>query len=235
MADVSNPPTIGIVSPFTSQIECLQRAAQDILPLFAYERHQILIATPDAFRGLERDIILCSLAITDDARIQSVRTLDGAALFNLLLTRAKYRAHFFASFNPLSLAPRHVLRRIYEASLQDTNQHVAPMSTEWVERLTRGGYTLLSEPDLMGLQVDCVITRDERLCGCFWLDSAKDRSHVNLATRLAHARHCHIPVFVFSAHRHAVSSETRLEQFNAWFEQYSVPSVKLDTLCNSTV
>ena len=208
----SRPRTIGITSPFQHQVEHLKRTAQDVLPLFAYERHKILIDSPDVFQGTERDIVICSLGIDADANIQYLRRLDQPRLLNGIFTRARHELHIFASFHPQDLVPRHLIRRIYEA------QEIQSISWELplLAQLRRKGYTVRGGSALRGLQVDFIVELDERCVGAFALGPGTPPLEM-IERRLCHARQSQIPVFIFTVKDDGMAHETLVASFEEWF------------------
>ena len=89
--DGANPVSIGVISPFRGQVELIKK---DILKTFSgdiIQRHQIEVGTAHTFQGDERDVILMSWAIAQNAHAQSLTFLQKPNLFNVAITRARKR------------------------------------------------------------------------------------------------------------------------------------------------
>ena len=107
------PVNIGIISPFRGQVELIKK---DIMKTFSGEiiqRHQIEVGTAHTFQGDERDIILMSWAIAENAHSQSLTFLQKPNLFNVAITRARKRMINFISKDPNTL-PDGILRDYFE-------------------------------------------------------------------------------------------------------------------------
>jgi len=107
------PVTIGVISPFRGQVELIKK---DILKTFSgdiIERHEIEVGTAHTFQGDERDIILMSWAIAENAHAQSLTFLQKPNLFNVAITRARKRMINFVSKDPNTL-PEGLLRDYFE-------------------------------------------------------------------------------------------------------------------------
>lgn len=108
-----NPVSIGVISPFRGQVELIKK---DILKTFSGEiiqKHQIEVGTAHTFQGDERDIILMSWTIAENAHAQSLTFLQKPNLFNVAITRARKRMINFVSKDPNSL-PEGILRDYFE-------------------------------------------------------------------------------------------------------------------------
>jgi len=89
---------------------------KDILKTFPGEiiqKHQIEVGTAHTFQGDERDVILMSWAIAENAHSQSLTFLQKPNLFNVAITRARKRMINFVSKDPNSL-PHGILRDYFE-------------------------------------------------------------------------------------------------------------------------
>ena len=111
--DGANPVSIGVISPFRGQVELIKK---DILKTFSgdiIQRHQIEVGTAHTFQGDERDVILMSWAIAQNAHAQSLTFLQKPNLFNVAITRARKRMINFISKDPNTL-PEGILRDYFE-------------------------------------------------------------------------------------------------------------------------
>lgn len=98
-----NPVSIGIISPFRAQVEQLKTSVSRILSEHMIRKHKIEIGTAHTFQGDERDIILMSWAFANNSFIQSLTFLQKPNLFNVAITRARYKMINFVSKNPREL------------------------------------------------------------------------------------------------------------------------------------
>lgn len=107
------PLTIGILSPFRSQVDAILKAVEKMPGLTGLlNRHNLLVGTAHSFQGEERDIMLLSLALDDESPAASFRFLEKDDLFNVSITRARLENRIFISFdparNPMNLVGRYL-------------------------------------------------------------------------------------------------------------------------------
>ena len=107
-----NPVSIGIISPFRAQVEQLKISVSKVLSEHMMEKHQIEIGTAHTFQGDERDIMLISWAYASNSFPQSLIFLQKPNLFNVAITRARYKTINFISKNPREL-PEGILRSYF--------------------------------------------------------------------------------------------------------------------------
>lgn len=98
-----NPVSIGIISPFRAQVEQLKTSVARVLSEHMIRKHRIEIGTAHTFQGDERDIMLISWAYANNSFVQSLTFLQKPNLFNVAITRARYRMINFISKNPREL------------------------------------------------------------------------------------------------------------------------------------
>lgn len=103
------PVSIGIISPFRAQVEQLKISIGKVFSEYIIEKHKIEIGTAHTFQGDERDIILISWAFANNSFPQSLSFLQKPNLFNVAVTRAKYKVINFVSKEPNEL-PEGLLR-----------------------------------------------------------------------------------------------------------------------------
>ncbi len=90
--------TIGILSPFRSQAEFISDSLLKTLDTKKLEQHQLTCGTAYAFQGEERDVMLLSMALDDDAHHTAWRHLNRPDVFNVSVSRAKSKQYVFTSF-----------------------------------------------------------------------------------------------------------------------------------------
>lgn len=90
--------SIGVLSPFRDQVEYLGKRLSTDIDLIYIEKHQIRCGTAYSFQGEERDVMMISLAIDDNAHHSAVIHLNKPDVFNVSITRARSEQYFFKSF-----------------------------------------------------------------------------------------------------------------------------------------
>lgn len=116
MAEYQNSPlkpSVGVLSPFRDQVERIRLRIGETLPLELLREFRLLVDTPYGFQGEERDLMILSFAIDDEA-VQAARYLNRADLFNVAITRARERQVLLFSADERQLPATHLLRRYLE-------------------------------------------------------------------------------------------------------------------------
>ncbi len=144
--------TVSIVSPFRGQLRCIERLAQNILPLQAYARHQIQFGGPDTIRGHEFDLVLCSMGVHEDTTLKETRLLDSSTLLNLLFSRARRQTHVFLSFQPERLPPNHRFRQVHDRCLLGTSVELNAKFIPFIRDLKDHGFEVSKGRIINGLQ-----------------------------------------------------------------------------------
>ncbi len=164
-----NPVSIGIISPFRAQVEQLKISVAKVLSDHMMRKHQIEIGTAHTFQGDERDIILISWAFADNSFPQSITFLQKPNLFNVAVTRARYKNINFVSRNPKELPDgifRNYINYIYEYQnkLQaiENNELDENIYKNWLEKeiateIRKLGYDVKAGCNIAGLSADLVI------------------------------------------------------------------------------
>ncbi len=163
------PVSIGIISPFRAQVEQLKSSVAKVLSEHMMEKHQIEIGTAHTFQGDERDIILISWAYANNSFPQSLIFLQKPNLFNVAITRARYRMINFISKDPREL-PEGLLRSYlgfvqeYEDrySLRDSddfdeNIYKNAFEKEVADAFRAVGHEVLCGVEIAGLSADLLI------------------------------------------------------------------------------
>lgn len=102
--NLENPVSIGIISPFRAQVEQLKTSVARVLSEHMIKKHKIEIGTAHTFQGDERDVILMSWAFAPNSFSQSLTFLQKPNLFNVAITRARYKMINFSSKSPRELS-----------------------------------------------------------------------------------------------------------------------------------
>lgn len=90
LADPATTATVGVMSPTRAQADAITDAAMEAFSLEEIERVKLRIGTVHGFQGCQRDIVLLSLAIDDDAAPGARAFIADPHLFNVMITRARH-------------------------------------------------------------------------------------------------------------------------------------------------
>ncbi len=115
------PVTIGVISPFRAQVEQLKISISKVLSDHMQKKHEIEVGTAHTFQGDERDIILMSWAFAPNSFPQSLTFLQKPNLFNVAITRARYKVINFVSRDPKDI--QEGLFRDYMSYIEEYNEH----------------------------------------------------------------------------------------------------------------
>ena len=102
-------PSIGILSPFRAQCQLIQKLIDTHFTQAEIDKHRITVGTAHVFQGNEKDIMLISWAVSDNAKIQSHTFLNNPNLFNVAITRAKEVCISYYSMDENNM-PKGILR-----------------------------------------------------------------------------------------------------------------------------
>ena len=164
-----NPVSIGIISPFRAQVEQLKISVSKVLSEHMMEKHKIEIGTAHTFQGDERDIMLISWAYATNSYPQSLIFLQKPNLFNVAITRARYKTINFISKNPREL-PEGILRSYFGFIEEYENRYALINSNEFDENIYKNtfekevaqtfrelGHKVLCGDEIAGLSVDLLV------------------------------------------------------------------------------
>lgn len=187
-----NPTSIGIISPFRAQVEQLKTSVARVLSEHMIRKHKIEIGTAHTFQGDERDIMLLSWAYAPNSFSQSLTFLQKPNLFNVAITRARYRMINFISKNPRELSDG--LLRSYLNYIQEyENRQQAIMNNEIDENYYKNsfekevaqtfrdlGYKVQAGVDVAGHSIDLLINDKIAVEIDGVEDNAKSKTHLPL-------------------------------------------------------
>lgn len=164
-----NPVSIGIISPFRAQVDQLKISVAKVLSEHMMEKHKIEIGTAHTFQGDEKDIMLISWAYANNSFPQSLIFLQKPNLFNVAITRARYRTINFISKNPREL-PEGILRSYFgfiqeyedryslmQSDDFDENIYKNSFEKEVAQALRERGHSVLCGVEIAGLSVDLLV------------------------------------------------------------------------------
>lgn len=164
-----NPVSIGIISPFRAQVEQLKVSVAKVLSDHMIKKHQIEIGTAHTFQGDERDIILMSWAFANNSFPQSLTFLQKPNLFNVAISRARYKVINFVSKNPKELQDglfRDYMSYVEEYTNKrealknckiDENIYKNSLEREIAEQIRNLGYTVKVGVEIAGLSADLLV------------------------------------------------------------------------------
>ena len=166
-----NPVSIGIISPFRAQVEQLKTSVSKVISDHMLRKHQIEIGTAHTFQGDERDIILMSWAFANNSHPQSATFLQKPNLFNVAITRARYKVINFVSRDITNLPEglfRNYISYIKEyqnkqealANLQiDENEYKNALEREIAHEMRELGHEVAAGADIAGLSADLLVDK----------------------------------------------------------------------------
>ena len=101
--DSPHKPSIGIISPFNSQVTYLKKLIKDRYELSVVKKFDLFCGTPYHFQGSEREIILLSFGVCDETHHSAFVHINNPEVLNVAITRAKSYQFIFTSVNISSL------------------------------------------------------------------------------------------------------------------------------------
>ena len=166
-----NPVSIGIISPFRAQVEQLKTSVSKVLSDHMLRKHQVEIGTAHTFQGDERDIILMSWAFANNSHAQSATFLQKPNLFNVAITRARYKVVNFVSRDITNLPEGHFRNYISyikeyqnkQAALEnlqiDENEYKNNLEREIASEMRELGHEVLAGSEIAGLKADLLVDK----------------------------------------------------------------------------
>ncbi|NOQ73328.1 MAG: AAA family ATPase [Crocinitomix sp.] len=114
--------TIGILSPFRKQVDYLFDELLETFKINEIKAHKIIVGTAFTFQGNERDVMLLSFCLDNEAAGGSFTYLNRKDVFNVSITRARNIQYIFHSFDPSCLKSDSTIAnffRFYDKNLED--------------------------------------------------------------------------------------------------------------------
>ena len=164
-----NPVSIGVISPFRAQVEQLKISIAKVLSDHMLKKHQIEVGTAHTFQGDERDIILMSWAFAPNSFPQSLTFLQKPNLFNVAITRARYKVINFVSRDPKDIQDGlfrdymsyieeyNERKKIQENPDIDENIYKNKLEREIASQIRELGHNVKAGVDIAGLSADLLI------------------------------------------------------------------------------
>lgn len=114
--------SIGVISPFRHQAEYIAKEIEINFSELEITKHKIRVATPYGFQGEERDIMLISFAVDNNAKRAAIY-LNKADVFNVTITRARQKQILFVSIDETQLPEHNLLRQYLAAASEFEAKH----------------------------------------------------------------------------------------------------------------
>jgi len=114
--------SIGVVSPFRNQADYIAKEIEAHFSDAEITKHNIRVATPFGFQGEERDIMLISFAVDNNAK-RAAAYINKADMFNVCITRARQKQYVFLSIDEAELPEHYLLRRYLSSITQFKTTH----------------------------------------------------------------------------------------------------------------
>ena len=114
--------SIGVVSPFRSQADYITKEIETHFNEAEIIKHKLKSATPFGFQGEERDIMLISFALDNNAK-RAAAYINKADVFNVCITRARQKQCVFLSIDETQLPEYYLLRRYISSITQFEATH----------------------------------------------------------------------------------------------------------------
>lgn len=164
--DANLIPTIGVISPFTQQVQLLKKSIAKAIPFNILKQHKVLIGTPFHFQGEERDIVLISFCLDDNAHFAALNYLNRSDVFNVLVTRAKNKQLLYTSFTAENLPVNSLLKLYVEsANIRNNRKHTSEVYDEFLddvsEFLKASGFEIVHQSmTVSGVLIDLVVVHN---------------------------------------------------------------------------
>jgi hypothetical protein len=165
--------SIGILSPFRSQVDHISASLVGSLPADAFDRHDVLVGTAHTFQGEERDRMYISLAVDPASHPAAIRFLEKPDVFNVSITRARVAQSIYTSIDPDELDPDSLLAGYIRHVVESQRENPAPIRdahrdhflVEVEQALQHRGYQTWVCHSVGGLLLDLAVAKNGRSCG----------------------------------------------------------------------
>jgi hypothetical protein len=164
--------SLGILSPFSDQVEYFSHLLSKGIPFHVIQRHHLLVGTPYAFQGEERDIMLISLCLDNDSHPSSFMYLNRKDVFNVAVTRARNLQIIYGSFDKDNPRVKGLLCRylnFIESGQYGSIESADPSRDTFLgdvgKELTRLGWKWWPNFPVAGFYVDMVVELEGKMFG----------------------------------------------------------------------
>ena len=166
--------SIGILSPFRSQVDYLSKRITEEIPLISLKKHNLMIGTAHSFQGEERDMMFISFVVDEDSASGSYVHLNKQDLFNVAITRARAK-QFVVTSAKLNELKNETLLKQYLSYVMDEeknfNRNYDPSDAHCVfadeveEELKSLNYHCFRSYPIAGLDIDIVVQENHKTMG----------------------------------------------------------------------
>ncbi|HEU4387743.1 MAG TPA: AAA domain-containing protein [Blastocatellia bacterium] len=168
--------SLGVLSPFRSQVDYISERLSRRLPLEDFQRHDLLVGTAHSFQGEERDIMFLSFAVGNNSHRAALRFLERPDVFNVSITRARSVQYVYVSFDAGLLEPGTLLaaylrfagslgNEVLTSGGKSQAESADAFASNVAEQLRAAGFEVWTTYSVAGLTMDLVIAREENSCG----------------------------------------------------------------------
>ncbi len=153
--------TIGVLSPFSKQVNYITSQVEKHIALENIQAHQIKVATPYGFQGEERDIMLLSFCIDENSK-RAAGYLNKPDVFNVSITRARQKQKIYKSVDINKLPIKNLLRK-YLASVDSfiiehkSNQQPDEFQNEVITSLQHLNVECWRGYEMLGTYIDVLV------------------------------------------------------------------------------
>lgn len=196
-----NPVSVGIISPFRAQVEQLKISVPKVLSDYMLKKHQVEIGTAHTFQGDEKDIILMSWAFANNSYPQSITFLQKPNLFNVAITRARYKCINFVSHDLETMPDGHFRHYVSylknykerkEALLNneiDENVYKNNLEREVAQAIRELDHKVQAGAEIAGLSADLVVD-DKFIVEIDGVEDGKKSHHISNMKKQAILERC---------------------------------------------
>ena len=154
----SSAASVGVISPFDSQVTALTEAILDALTPTEIEAQAIEVGSVQAFQGAEFDQVIASLVLDDESTKERWDELNDPSLFNVMITRARSRMIVVTSVaDPPGLAGEYLRHAESGMEHHSPREPCDPWTAEVRTALTGAGIEVESGYDVGGFTVDIAL------------------------------------------------------------------------------
>lgn len=163
--------SIGVLSFFSAQAERLQALICENFTVQEIESHQLRAGTPYAFQGEEREIMLISCTVDAKSSAGTYTYLNRPDVFNVSVTRARYKQYLFLSLPVEAIHKKSLLYRYLQLakvpSLRPDQalQHEHPFLDRLIQEARGRRMAVMRDYEVAGFKLDLVLSSKTRTLG----------------------------------------------------------------------
>lgn len=162
--------SIGILSPFRKQVDYLLKRVMESFTINVINYHKIMIGTAFSFQGNERDCMMLSLALDNEAHPGSFNYMNRPDVFNVSITRAKDQQLIFYSFDPKKLKHSSTVARFFQHYQHELKNDMGKSTkdvfcVEVVNYLNSLGFQTWTNFSISGVNLDILVRIRENYLG----------------------------------------------------------------------